>query len=217
LEVAARNQTSDSNLQIFEISMTYQKRGGEKLPEEKPKLGILMLSKKYLDIKGIVEQIYEEIGRKDFTVTQNNECDLFNLQKSAIIGEGIGIFGEIDQKICEKLSIKYPLSYCELDCETLFAKASQQKSFNPLPKYPAIIEDITLVLPPNSSYDQVIETIKKSGKNISHIEYLGLYQNFLSLRLYFQSSEKTLTGEEVKVIRNKILKTLELIGIFLKS
>lgn len=217
LEIAAKNQVLDNNLQFFEISMTYVPDKDESLPHEKPKLVILMLSKNYFDIKGVVENIFKELGRNDLVLGRNTKNSLFDSRKSAAIENNLGFLGEIDKGVLENLNIKYSLAACEIDCESLFSTATTQKTFISLPKYPATIEDLTLIIPEKNTYIEVVKTIKSVSNLISHIEYTGKYQNALTLRIYYQSKKKTLTDEEVKQIRSQILNELEKIDIVLKS
>lgn len=217
LEAASKNQTVNNKLQFFEISMTYVPEKKESLPVEKPKLAILLLSKNYFDIKGIVENIFKEIGKNNLIVSENTKNSLFDFRNSALIENGIGYLGEIDKSVLEKFNIKYFTAACEIDCESLFSTATNQKTFIPLPKYPALIEDLTLIMPDNVNYFQVVKTIKSINTLISQIEYLDKYQNALTLRISYQSNEKTLTDGEVKKIRSQILSRLEKIEVRLKT
>ena len=99
----------------------------------------------------------------------------------------------------------------DLDFDTITEIASDLKTYEPIPGYPPIIEDLSIILPPKTFIADVIALIKKQSKLIREIEVVDVYpeRGSVTLRLTYQDTKKTLTDEEVQKIREKIIKVLQ--------
>lgn len=99
--------------------------------------------------------------------------------------------------------------FFELPYTQLLQKREINTVFQPLPKYPPIIEDLALVVPNKIKIGEIIETIKKQSPIISEVSLLDQYENTKTFHIVYQDKEKNLTTEEVSTIRSKILQTLK--------
>ncbi|MCL5113609.1 MAG: phenylalanine--tRNA ligase beta subunit-related protein, partial [Patescibacteria group bacterium] len=97
----------------------------------------------------------------------------------------------------------------ELSYSDLLKKIKPQKKFNPIPKYPPVIEDITLKVDPDVKYSEIVSLIKDNSSLIKNISLIDIYKNRKTLRITYQNFQKNLTTEEVAKIREKIYKILE--------
>lgn len=215
LEVVAKNQTQTKEEKplLFELSMTYQKQKEGMLPNERPKLAVVITGGSYFDIKGVVEQLGDELGIQDFEIQNVKEKDTINLfdrQKSAVITKQIGYFGEINKETLVSFGIKGNVSACELDCLNLFLRATTKRTYIPPSKFPSIIEDLTFVKnDPSVLAANVLNRTRGIDQLITGIKIITVYQNTLTLRITYQSPNKTLTNDELVNIRRRIVKTLE--------
>ena len=213
LEVVAINQSTEKNIFLFELSMTYKKQKEGLLPDEKPQLAIIILGGKYPDIKGCVEQLFVEIGRRDFeikTTADEKIPALFDREKSASLKDNIGYFGEIAKSILESFGIRDNVSACELDCEKLFASAATNRTYIPPSKFPPVIEDLTFEKNKIDVFATDIEkTIRELNKLIVDVKITTVYKNTLTFRIKYQSWIETLTNDKIKGLRQEIVKILE--------
>lgn len=93
--------------------------------------------------------------------------------------------------------------------EDLHKKASSSRSFTPVPKFPAQIEDITIVMGENTKVDEVIKCIKQTSKTITIVELKDIYEESFTFRIHYQNSEKTLTNDEVAAVRKEVITNLK--------
>ncbi len=99
--------------------------------------------------------------------------------------------------------------YFEINYSALLTKIETVKTFTPVPKFPPIIEDISLIAPGDVSTGEIIKTITKQSTLISEVTLLNKYENTRTFHIIYQSTEKNLTNKEIGEIREKILKALK--------
>ena len=78
-----------------------------------------------------------------------------------------------------------------------------------VPKYPPIVEDLTLEIDPKIKYAQIVEVISSQSKLINKVELLDEYGNRKTFRITYQSRERNLTNEDIEPIREKITVALK--------
>lgn len=122
-------------------------------------------------------------------------------------------------KLLEELGVKEDLSQSieateegllfELNFSEILEKTDLEKKFAPVPKYPPVIEDISLKIDPEVKFGQIVESIKKQSRLISQVIMIDQYENKRTFRIIYQDPEKNLSNNEVAKIREKIHRTLE--------
>ena len=96
--------------------------------------------------------------------------------------------------------------FFELNYSEILTKINQDKKFIPLPKYPSIIEDLSIVS--DAKTIDIINEIKNQSNLIVDVSLLDQFENSRTFHIVYQDENKNLTGEEVAKIRSKILKSL---------
>ncbi len=99
----------------------------------------------------------------------------------------------------------------DLDFDIISNLATDQKTYEPIPEYPPIIEDLSIILPPKTYFADVVSLIKKQSQLVKDIELIDRYpeKGSVTLRLTYQHANRTLTDKEVATVRQKIITTLE--------
>jgi phenylalanyl-tRNA synthetase beta subunit len=85
---------------------------------------------------------------------------------------------------------------------TLYAN-QQVKAYQPTNPNPPQIEDLKFEIAPKVYMGEVIEAIRKI-ENVTKVELLDRFDQYVTFRIYYQSAEKTLTDKEVARIRQKL-------------
>ena len=99
--------------------------------------------------------------------------------------------------------------FFELNYSEILTKINQDKKFKPLPKYPPIVEDLSIVADNNIKTIDLISEIKKQSSLVVDVSLLDQFENSKTFHIVYQDKNKNLTGEEVAKIRGKILKILK--------
>lgn len=99
--------------------------------------------------------------------------------------------------------------FFELNYSEILKNINLNKNFKPLPKYPPIVEDLSIIATENVKTEDLISEIKIQSSLIANISLLGQFENSRTFHIVYQDKNKNLTGEEVAKIREKILKCLK--------
>lgn len=204
LIAAARSNESSKNYHLFEMANVYIPKKND-LPDEILTLsGIFSKDTSYRDAKGIVEFLLNELGIKweekpgnSRKYRANHHLNIFS-HKTKIGDFGVTKDGWI---------------YYEFGINELYKVHSDVKKYKAISKYPPQIEDVTMSIPEDVVIGDVIREIKRSDKLIFDAYLHDLYENpegtFYTIRVSYQNKEKTLTNDEVRDIREKMLDNLK--------
>jgi phenylalanyl-tRNA synthetase beta chain len=139
----------------------------------------------------------------------------------------LGIIGEVHPAVRERFDLRpQPLILFELQLTELLKVSSRsQRRFQPLPRFPAAIRDLALVVAADTSAGKVQDILTRH-RLVDRVELFDIYTGehippgsiSLAFRVYFQSPERTLTAEEVNQALEGLLRTLEReVGASLRS
>jgi phenylalanyl-tRNA synthetase beta chain len=230
---AKRNFNYDQrSVRLFEIGKTYR-AGDDGSPVERNTLGILgtggftdqnwMMPSGVYDfyhIKGIVAALLRGIRVNSFEIEPANGTGWLNPAETATlrIGEEIlGVMGSVSPSIDEKYKLKQPVYIVEIDLESLARYAFSQTTYEPLPRYPSVERDISIVVGRSLAYGTVYRGIMGLGiPELLSINLIDVYEGekippgklSLTLRLTFLDREKTLTVDRVQGFVDTVLSFL---------
>jgi phenylalanyl-tRNA synthetase beta chain len=97
--------------------------------------------------------------------------------------------------------------YLETNIQELKEKSKDFKTYEPIPKYPPQIEDVTLTFPEGIKVGQIAKVIE-STPFVKGYDLQGIYEGNFTFRIYYQNPDGNLTDEEVDKIRNGFLKEI---------
>jgi len=213
LQTFFQNQAHLPQTSFFELANIYLPKQN-KLPSEKQQLAVLSPEKDILKVKGIIEGLFLEIGIKDYSfVPQRKEESPWTEEKEGaqIIAhqKPVGFLGFIDPQILNNFQIKTPLVGFVLDFEELAKKATTAKTYLPISPYPNVIEDLTFSFPPKTYLGPVVTAIKTTSSLVKKVEITSAFGNRRTFRLTYQHPRHNFNSNEVKKLREKIIKNLE--------
>ena len=136
-------------------------------------------------------------------------------------GEVFGIAGQIAQRIREELKLRQEVFVAELKLEPLLMgieATDAARRFKPLPRFPAVERDFSLVLTDGVTFAQVEQTIRLLNiPELESIEPADLFRGgqiptgkfSLMIRVKFQSAEATFTDAQLNDFSARIVKALQ--------
>lgn len=210
LETIAKNQHFSFPLNLFELSKVYIPQKGN-LPQETSMLTIANQSGFY-ELKGIVEAILKELGITDYQSLEKSSGLYWHPKQTLHFVKNdltLASLGKAHPDLTAKFAIKKDLYLAEINVTRLVSFANPLKKYTAIPLYPAVIEDLTLLLQPHTKLGPVITEITKSDPLVAKVELSDRYKNTVTFRLTYRNSQKNLTNEEVKIVRDKILRHLQ--------
>jgi len=133
----------------------------------------------------------------------------------------IGHAGQLAKRIAEKLKMRQDIFLAELElapfCAAIYA-AKENRRYEPLPRFPAVERDFSLLLADGTAFADVTKAIHSLGiTELSGIEATDLFRGknvpagkySLLVRVTFQSREATLTDAQISDYTGKIVSALE--------
>jgi phenylalanyl-tRNA synthetase beta chain len=204
IQAVENNEGKRENLKFFEIAKVYLPQE-KNLPKEESKLAIVS-NESFFDTKGIVEGILTELAitnvefiscSKNSLMIENEQAEIFCDTKS------VGFIGRLKTKFKNARGIKKDIHLAELDLETLAQKAGTVMPFAPVPSFAVIKRDLTLKLG-KKTYAEFEQKARSISTLLYKIELIDIYNESITLRLYFTSQSKNITEEDVSADIEKI-------------
>ena len=201
------------------------------LPDERIKISIGMYGDcTFSKIKGVCEAILEKAGITNAKYTANQNDPTFHPGRCADITVGgtvLGTFGEIHPTVRENYTFSSPVYVAELDLGLIYENAVFDSKYVPLPKFPAVTRDFSLVCDEDTEAGTLEDAIRASGvKILEKITLFDVYRGkqlpdgkkSVSFSVTLRSPDHTLTVEEADKAAKKILGSLEhRFGITIRS
>jgi len=221
-----------NNLRIFEWGKIYL-QGDEELPHEKQVLAALingMVSSHqwyqgarevdFYDIKGTAEHILEELGIEEPAFVAESLKEGFDpLEYARILcsDSEIGTIGRVSKEVMVGYGLEGSAYLLELDIEALSPYVTWVKKFTPLPKYPSVRRDISMIVRRSTETATLIGIVKQMGRDlIESVKVFDVYQGkgidskekAIALRIDYRSKDRTLTDDEVNNVHEDVIEEI---------
>jgi len=198
----------NSPCRIFEIADTFVPAGkADALPTEKTKLA-LVCDSDFRDLRGVVEGLINSIDRNAQAVFTS--ADLLWAEVGAQIlvnGEVFGTAGVVSKKVRDKFDFK-DIAPCaaEMDFELLAALKKGPIKVRPIPKFPAIERDLSIIVDENITWADIVKAVnRKPPDQLEEVQFVGIYRGkgipsgkkSVTLSLRFRDEDGTLTHDTV--------------------
>ena len=204
---------------IFEIADTFVPAGkAGTLPIEKAKL-TLVCDSDFRDLRGVIEGLIKSIDRDAGVVF--TPADLLWAQTGAevtINKKTIGTAGIVSRAVKEKFDFKdLSPAAAELEFEQLLALQRGAVKVKPIPRFPAIQRDLSIIVDESIRWADIVEAVnKKAPGELEDIQFVGIYhgkgipsgQKSVTLSLRFRDDDGTLTHETVDHFEKAIVDSL---------
>lgn len=208
VEVATQNEDFAKNGKYFEIANVYQAQA-KGLPKENLRLTAVLQNSNFAKTKGVLIAILNELGIIDFEI-EIVKTEMFDSAASIIKRRQImGTFGKLEGQNYFGI---------DLDFSKLNLFATIKKSFQPVPKFPPVLEDISLIVDQETPVAKIEQLAKKmGGRLVREVETtdvfldpkLGKNKKSVTISITYQHPQKTLKSQEILYARNKIIDALE--------
>ena len=216
LEAVARNENNGNlGAKLFEIGSTFWTDSSGKI-EEQRRIG-LVGSTDLREVRGVVEALLDQLnGTHKIEIIPDARAGYAAGACGRIQwgGQCIGWIGKVDRSIAVKLSLRELPVAAELDLAPLIAGTQHVAQLKPLPKFPAVSRDLSLVLSEATRFDHVDSLIRaQKPEHLEDLEYVTTYRGkplekgskSLTIKLIFRAVDKTLTGDAVEDAVKKIV------------
>ena len=164
----------------------------------------------FFDVKGVVEGFCARMGTEPAIARATRSYLVDGRAAMAQIGSAeLGTFGQLSPSVAAAADLppQDEIYVAELDLDAIDAAAGPRQGVQPLPRFPSIVRDLSILVDDALPAAVVRGTIRSAApKTLIDVREFDRYQGkgipegrvSLSLRLTFRSPERTLTDAEVQ-------------------
>jgi phenylalanyl-tRNA synthetase beta chain len=255
LAALASNARHRNHVGLFEIGPVYLPRPDQELPDEPRHLAVGLAGERrvpnwmeesgrpyrlestaelmdFYDLKGVLEVLLTGWHIDDVVYEPAVHPTFYPGRVAEIRAGGdtvIGIAGQVHPLVAQRFEMgeEIPMLAAELDLDALLGTVPMEYEIEAVPQYPAVYQDIAVVVDRDVPGARVEELIRQAGGELlANVQLFDLYRGeqlpsgkkSLAYALAFQAADRTLTDEEANRLRQKIVRRLEReIGAQLRS
>lgn len=174
----------------------------------------------FFDLKGALEAAVDWMNLGSL-VFENTSAKHLRAGQAAVIkradGVDIGTIGRLAETVASSYKFRQPVYVLELDLGSLMSGPERVIHYSPLPRYPSVMRDISLLLNRTVSVDEILGAVR--NQNVADCRNVMLVGTFaggnippskrsVTLRLEYRSDERTLRDEEVEERHSQLTSSL---------
>ena len=233
LEIAAENSRYQDRIAIFELGPIFLVDEEEILPNESAQLSMVMTGQRgvpswqgepmglydFYDLKGVLESLMNELHvNVVYEAATHPTYRPGRTAKLLVNDQQVGVMGELHPLVIEQLDMQVerdqPVLAADISLDALIPHIPPYYPFDPISPFPAVREDIAVIVDKSVTAVSVTEVIKLTGGyllkdvelfDVYEGEQIGTGKTSLAYHLTFQAPDKTLTDKVVRKQRNKIV------------
>jgi len=228
--VSTNLKRGNLELRLFEVGNVFLWKGTEKLPEEPLHLAALVAGEKILswrekerdldfyDLKGALDHLAKRLNL-EIEVVKGQHPFLENGGTVRLGKTEVGWIGEFTHEFLKRYEIKTRVYGFEISLEKIKIERSK---YRPLPKFPPVKRDISLLVPREMPFSEVEKRIGEARiPFLKETRLIDLYQGkplpedkkSMTFSLLFQNPEATLKDREVDELMEKLISHLYRFGL----
>ncbi len=223
LEILSRNNNYHNKCaKLYELAKIYLPQENEALPAE-PKmlvLGTYGAGESFFTLKGELEAIFSSLRTRKVAYSAVSDNPSYHPGRCALVsidGEALGYMGQVHPLVAKNYGIDKEIYCAEINFSKLITLLLPPVTYVPLPKYPAVSRDLSIVCPESLTVAQAQETITAAGgKLLRKVSLFDIYRGAnlgegkksLAFSLELRADDRTLTDEEAEQIMTKVLSAL---------
>jgi phenylalanyl-tRNA synthetase beta chain len=211
------------DVRLFELGRVFFELGDGELPEETVALSLVMTGGAkdegravadrdldFFDLKGALDAAIDSMNLEPLRYSKTQVKHLRAGQAAALSladGTRIGSAGRLADSVAAHYKFRQPVFVVELDLSPLMTGPERLVHYKPLPRYPSVQRDISLLIDRGVQFDELLLAIREQGiLECRRAMLVGTYEGAnipadkrsITLRLEYRSDERTMTDEEVE-------------------
>ena len=211
------------DVRLFEIGRVFAFSSERELPQEREALAMVATGGAleegraqaerefdFFDLKGALETavdwmnlgplVFGKTAAKHLRPGQSAEIEITGHVK-------IGTIGRLSEDIGSSYKFRQPVYVMELDLSELLASPEKTVQYRPLPRYPSVVRDLSLLVSRGVSFGEILRAVSDRGvADCRDAKLLGTYEGAnipqdrrsVTMRVEYRSDERTLRDEEVE-------------------
>ena len=221
----------NADAKLFELSRVFDPdhKTDEGLPTETQHLCLGMYGKNtdFYALRGIVERLLGQLGIE--TVVERYTEPYLHPGRSAVLkadGQAVCVLGEVHPDVREAFDMPSRALVADLDVDLLMQLQKPMGEVRPMPRYPAVNRDLSLVMPESTEVGPLMRAMSDAAGNlledakmfdVYRSPLLGLNMKSIAFSFIFRGADHTLTDAEISGAMDKILKAAQAYQAVIRS
>ena len=224
MDILSRNNAyHNKSVKLYEIAKIYLPVEGQLLPEE-PKmlvLGTYGANENFFTLKGELEAIFAGLRLKkaSYAAVKNNPSyHPGRCASVSIDGVEVGVMGQVHPLVAKNYGIDVDVYCAEINFTKLLGCLLPDATYTPLPKYPSVTRDLSLICDEAVTVADVENVITAAaGKLLRGVKLFDIYRGVgvpegkksMAFSLELRADDRTLTDTDSEAVVTKVLTALK--------
>lgn len=220
------------DVRLFEIGRVFAQTETGELPLERLSLALAATGSlieegraqserelDFFDFKGALEAAVDSMNLNALTFSKGASKHLREGQTAEIYsGETrVGKIGRLAESVAGNYKFRQPVFVAELDLSQLLSDQERLVQYTPLPRYPSVVRDVSLLLSREISLSEICGLIEKQGiEDCASVKFVGTFEGgnipptkrSITLRLEYRAVDRTLRDAEVEERHSQLTSVL---------
>ena len=214
---------------VFEIGRVIDGVDENNLCVEEKKLAITLFSKTksvetlYFELRDMLAVIADDLKHKALSFAKKEATKSYqhlrNLNSIICDGMKVGEIGIVHPTVSKKIDKKASIVYAEVDFKEFATVENSSIKYEEPGRFPGMEIDLSFV---SGTFAPIANAI--NAQNCALVKGINVVDTYtdesgksITVRIFFAHPERTLTGEEVKAVTDKVIEDLAKSGIALKQ
>jgi phenylalanyl-tRNA synthetase beta chain len=221
------------DVSLFELGRLFAGAGRGQLPREREALalvatgGVVQAGRAevareidFFDLKGALETAIAAMNLPalDFVATDVRHLQSGQAAGVYFKGGSIGSIGRLAEAIANRHKFRQPVFIAEVDLTTLLEAEECEVRYSPLPRFPSILRDVSLLLDRRITVSDLVRSAESQPtRHFADVKFVGTYEGkgipedkrSVTLRFEYRADDRTLRDEEVDELHWPLVKILQ--------
>lgn len=221
------------DVSLFEIGRIFANSSAGELPHEREALALIATGgtleagrgqaageTDFYRLKGALESLADAMKVRSLSFSRASVKHLRVGQSARILlpdGTEVGSVGKLSEAIASAYKFRQAVYVAEIDLTALIDAEQRTTQYAPLPRYPGVVRDLTLLVSREVDFGGLVESINLAEiADYSGVKLVGTYEGAnipsdkrsITLRIEYRSNERTLRDDEVDERQQRLRESL---------
>lgn len=174
----------------------------------------------FFDLKGALEAATDAMRAGELEFRPDSVRHLREGQSARVLfgGAEVGTLGRLSEELAAAYKFRQPVYVAEVNLGVLLASGERPARYRPLPRFPSVVRDISLLAPRRAEFGGMRRAILSLGiEECRAVLLVDVYEGegvpegkrSITLRVEYRADERTLRDEEVDSMHARVVAALE--------
>src|ERR1044072_3582252 len=174
----------------------------------------------FFDVKGALEAAIDAMNLAPLRFEQAEINHLRPGQSAQIVSHGarVGSLGRLSETVAANYKFRQPVYVAEIDLTALLEQPEQPVLYSPLPRFPSIVRDVSLLVDRKVSLGEILKAIdEQKAAHFASAQFVGTYEGSgiaenkrsVTIRFEYRAGDRTLRDDEVDASHCPLIEELK--------